>query len=98
MSFPIRLKTGFFETMAYSLSVVPGGIRLDPADGRPGVAVVIAGAEIAAIALSRKTPPAIEIQTREKAFFGTLTNEIDREKLESDLCKAFGGRVVSGTE
>ncbi len=98
MTYPIRLKTGFFETAAYSLSVVSGAIRLDPADGTPGDAVVIAGAEITAVTLGRKTRPGIEIQTQENTFFGTFANEIDRKKLESDLREAFGGRVASETE
>ncbi|OPY84556.1 MAG: hypothetical protein A4E71_02606 [Smithella sp. PtaU1.Bin162] len=98
MSYPVRLKTGFFETTAYLLSVVPGAIRLDPVDGTQGDAVVIAKAEITAIMLSRKTRPGIEIQTQGKTFFGAFTNDIDRGKLESDLRKAFGSRLGSETE
>lgn len=97
MSFPIRLKTGFFETTAYSLSVVPGAIRLDPVDGTPGDAVVIAKAEITAIALSKKTRPGLTIHTRERTFTGAFADDVDRGELERQFSENLGGSIVAET-
>ncbi len=96
MMYPIRLKTGFFETSAYTLSIRYEGVILTSADGNHETR--ISRDDISAVTITMKRYPRFEMQISEKTFSGTFSDEIEYGELERQLRESFGSRIIIETE
>jgi hypothetical protein len=94
MTYPVRLKTGFFETTAYTLSVLPDVLILSPKDGSRNV-IQIVRIDADLFTLTVKKHFVFEILTRKCTLTGIFVEGIDRKELERDLRGSLGGRFVT---
>jgi len=94
MFFAIRLKTGFFETADYVLSVHPGSIMLSPLDGSAHKTEQIMEDDIFDITFTLKKRFVLEIQTLEKKFVCILQENADNKELHRQFEENIGKRIV----
>ena len=97
MVYSVRLKTGFFETSAYTLSVRREGVTLTSADGQRGN-IQIAREDIFSVTISMKKHPRFEIQTSEKIFSGVFLDQVEQRKLEREFGENLGRPILIGMD
>ncbi len=94
MMYPIRLKTGFFETTPCTLSIQYEGVTLNsPGDKQKDIRV--ARDDIIAVTITIKRYPRFEIQTREKTISGTFSDEVDCGELERQFNECLGSKIFT---
>lgn len=94
MTYPVRLKTGFYETADYAMSVLPGAIMLSPMDDTAREAIQIMKDDITVITLTLKKRSGLEIQTHEKTFVFVLQENTDNDEMRRQFREAIGKKIV----
>lgn len=94
MSWQIKLKTGFFETKPYRLTVSPHAIRLSPQDNAQN-AITIAGEQLLCVSLTRqaKDKAELEIRTGRSVYICSLLSADDISGAEAALKAAFDRKL-----
>lgn len=95
MSWQIKLKTGFFETKPYRLTVSPQAIGLLPQDKAQN-AITIAGEQLLCVSLTRqaKDKAELEIRTGRSVYICSLLSADDISGAEAALKAAFDRKLI----
>ena len=83
MVFSIRLRTGFYETKPYALSVGKGVLDLVPKE--TGETLSLSDHQLLSVSLSKKKFVELEIQTSERLYLGVLCDQSDFEAVFTSL-------------
>jgi len=97
MMYPIRLKTGFFETTACTLSIRNEGVMLTSPDGKHSN-IRISRDNIIAVTITMKRYPRFEIHTCEKTYSGVFFDEVEQRELEREFRECLGSKVFTERE
>ncbi|NPV91260.1 MAG: hypothetical protein HPY50_10875 [Firmicutes bacterium] len=81
MGYEIRLKTGFFETRRYHLSVIEEQLILSPVENSAEAKIIIPSDDILEIILTKKRIPEIKVQARDKSYDGVFTAGTDFDEV-----------------
>ena len=84
MPYKIKIKTGFYKTTIFNLSMLPEFIYLIPSEEEIHERIKIIRDDIIVITLIKKKQPLLEIQTMNQIFTGIFCGDTDYEEL---LCQ-----------
>ncbi|AFQ43778.1 hypothetical protein [Desulfosporosinus meridiei] len=95
LTFKIKLKTGFFKTQPYDLTLGKGEIILTPLEDNDGSCLVIKGEDLQAIWINiRNVSAELEIMTVTNSYIASFTDHTCLEEVSIVLAKEFGGKVT----
>ncbi len=94
MHYGLRIKTGFYETTLYDLSMLEGGILLAPYDNEANPIIKILPEDLNCITLTKKKHSEIEIKTRSLLFWGTFIEDTDLRAIYQELKKHVEAKVI----
>lgn len=94
MTFEIKLKSGFFRTESWYLTLRPGQLTMTPQDGDPNRRRVMAQEEVQSICIIRHNSRAgdVEIVSRDVTYVGSFTTPGDMEEAARILAQIFPSR------
>jgi len=95
MSYPIKLKSGFFKTLKYRLSVEEDQLMLKPELSEGFDLIAIKNGDVLELGLIRYPGGRIEFEiiTTGAYYFGCISPETDFDVLVGILKKSFGRRL-----
>lgn len=93
MSYEIKLRTGFFESSLFSLSVSPGLIQFIPIESTDKSSIIINEKDLVAITLLKNKTGEIDIETYNQILTGTFTKKIDLKKVVKDFKKNINKKI-----
>jgi hypothetical protein len=96
LTFKIRLKTGFFKTQPYYLTIGQGQIILTPQEDMEKGRLIISEADLQSVCITRQQLSAgeLEIITRSGACVGIFSDETDLEEVSSVFSREFGPKLI----
>lgn len=94
MGFKFRMKTGFYETKMYDLTIRKGGLVLSPTE-LEDLLITIPEENILNISLKGSEKfIEVEIQTNKKDYQGLLVNKADYELLLEQLKENISKKII----
>lgn len=95
MSYPIKLKSGFFKTLKYTMSVEEEELILNPELSEDLDLIAIKNEDVLELGFIRYPGGRIEFEiiTTAAYYFGCISPETDLEALVRKLKKSFGRRL-----
>lgn len=95
MTSKIKLKTGFFKTLPYDLTLGKGQIILTPLEDNDDSRLVINGEDLQAIwIIIRNVSAELEIMTATNSYIASFTDHTCLEEVSIVLAKEFGRKVI----
>lgn len=96
LSFKINLKTGFYKTRRYELTIGPGQIILTPQEDYANGRLVINEADLQSISIIGRNVPAgeLEIITHDDKYIATITDQACLEEIFNSLIEEFGNELI----
>ncbi len=96
MTFKIKLKTGFFKTRYYYLTIGQGQIILTPQQDNEDGRLVINEEDLQSICITRRnlTVSELEIITHSNTHIGSITDQISLEEVSNVFTKEFGHKFI----
>lgn len=85
MDCKVRIKTGFYQTMLYKLSILDNSLELFPTENPVLNNVRLVGESIDSIILVKKKYSRIEIKTKNRVYEGTFTGDPDLRDVQQEL-------------
>lgn len=96
LSFKINLKTGFYKTKRYELTIGQGQIILTPQEDHANGRLVINEADLQSISITGRNVPAgeLEIITHDDKYIATITDQACLEEIFNSLIEEFGNELI----
>jgi len=94
MGYKVKLKTGFFETTLYEISIFDKQIRLSTINTDQKGLIIIANQDLISVTLFNHRHPEIEIQTYDRNIRGTFVQEPDFRDLFYLLKDNFDKEII----
>lgn len=94
MTWNVKMKTGFYETTNYDLSIFDGKILLIPSALGAKEAIEIVDHDLISITLTKKKNSEIEIRTRNQMFTGTLLENLYLREIYPILKKQINAKII----
>lgn len=94
MQFRLKMKTGFYKTTCYALSIFDGGIQLLPAEDKTREIIRVMQEDLIAVTLMREKRSEIQIKTRDQIFAGTFIDNFDLRDVQHELRKHISSDVI----
>jgi len=91
MIFAIKLRSGFFKTHPYYLTIDPGRLVLTPQEGRELGLLVLEADDLLSISVIQRSARVreLEIISREDVFLGSFLTQADLEEAARLLAREF---------
>ena len=93
MNIEVKLKTGFFKTMSYSLKMNETLLILSPLEPS-AKEILLPKEDILTFTLWEKKSPEFEIQTRGNLYHGSITENIDPREIYAFLRANFYNKTI----
>lgn len=93
MNYQLKLRTGFFETAPYQMSIGENHIRLTPATRANGD-VIDLGSDIAVSIYVKRNHPELEIQAKNRTYRATFFSDPGISNLLSEMRSKLNCRIT----
>ncbi|QRN85763.1 hypothetical protein JR334_00520 [Clostridia bacterium] len=94
MKYQVKLKTGFFETTNYHLSITSGAIQLTPNNSPTNNSILIIEQDLISIQLSRGRLAKIEIKTKSRTIHGVIDEKQNLGEILQELKKNIKSKYI----
>ena len=94
MSYQVKLKTGFYETTLYDLSLSQDKIQFIPLENTEKEVITIKSDDLITITLTKRTHSEIEVLARNRIFTGTFIQDPDLRELQKTLKKYINTKII----
>jgi hypothetical protein len=94
MKYEVRLKTGFYETTLYQLSISEGILNITPIHDDMKSPICINEENLISILLLKSKHSEIEIKTKEDTFSGVFNQNPDLREIRQELKMKVHTRII----
>ncbi len=94
MKYKVAIKTGFFETTLYDLSIMDGSILLVPAEDPANNSISIAEDDFASILFYKGNHSEIEITTRDRTISAIVDECLDLREIYQEFKKNIKTKMI----
>ncbi len=95
MIYNVRLKTGFFETALYQMTIQKSEILFSPTRADVGEkSFAVPERDILAVSIANRKTPQLEIQTAEKRYSATLASDPNLNGLLLELRNKLDCKII----
>lgn len=94
MEYRIKIKTGFFKTTIYLLSIRKGSIQLTPLNNPSNESIHIDEQDLIKIRLSQSKFSTLEIKTKDRTILGTFHEKQNLQNIHQELQKSIKSKII----